>query len=34
MVKRNNRRIKENEHRGEIISCFGDNRNDPGQDYL
>ena len=25
---------KEKEHRGEIVSCFGDNPNVPEKDYL
>ena len=37
--KRNERtwskiKIKENRHRGEIITCFRDNPNDPEKDYL
>ena len=27
-------KLREKEHRGEIISCFGDNPNDPEKDYL
>ena len=38
-IKQNRRtqskiKINEKEHRGEIISCFGDNPNDPEKDYL